>query len=253
MTHFNLQAKTYARYRPTYHAALAEKLAALVKYRGVCWDAGTGNGQMALLMAEHFNLVCASDIGEKSLAEAPGHKGILYSRQPAEKTDFPDDFFDLVVVAQAAHWFDLPAFYDEVKRVAKREAAIALIGYGRPTMQPALQHIYNQADLDLLSHYWDKRIGLLEDRYARIPFPFDEIEMETGDLVCHWTAEQLTGFMRSWSAVQQLAAEQGTDQLEALLHEMSTQWPQNEPAIEIRFPMFCRAGYVFPGGQKLNL
>jgi len=253
MTDFNRQANTYARYRPVYPQAVGEKLASLVKYRGVCWDVGTGTGQMALQMADHFNLVCASDIGEKSLELAPGHNGILYSLQPAEKTDYPDDFFDLIVAAQAAHWFNLEAFYAEVKRVAKREGAIAIIGYARPVMPEPIQKIYDRIEFDLLKGFWDKRVDLLGDGYKTIPFPFYEIPLQLDDLSCNWTAEQLTGFLSSWSAVQNLDAAGRMNDFEKLVAELKNAWPEGDGSIEIRFPLVCRAGYVFEEGQGINL
>ncbi|MBE0772413.1 SAM-dependent methyltransferase, partial [Escherichia coli] len=49
-------------------------------------------------------------------------------------------------VAQAAHWLDLPRFYEEVRRVARADAILALVTYGvlhvDGPMEPLVQHFY---------------------------------------------------------------------------------------------------------------
>jgi methylase of polypeptide subunit release factors len=89
---FSGHAEDYVAFRPAYPDELIKYLSRLVKYRGVVWDCGCGNGQLAYALAEHFQLVCATDISEKQLAHAPGHNGILYKVMPAEQTDFPEGF-----------------------------------------------------------------------------------------------------------------------------------------------------------------
>jgi ubiquinone/menaquinone biosynthesis C-methylase UbiE len=42
---------------------------------------------------------------------------IHYSISPAEIIIFPDNYFDIVCAAQAAHWFNLPVFYKEAERI----------------------------------------------------------------------------------------------------------------------------------------
>ena len=42
----------------------------------------------------------------------------------------PDASVDLVLVAQAAHWFDLPAFYAEVARVLRPGGVLAVWSSG---------------------------------------------------------------------------------------------------------------------------
>jgi SAM-dependent methyltransferase len=46
-------------------------------------------------------------------------------------SDIPheDSSLTLIISAQAAHWFDLPHFYSEVKRTLKTDGVFALIGY----------------------------------------------------------------------------------------------------------------------------
>lgn len=45
------------------------------------------------------------------------------------KIPHEDSSLSLIISAQAAHWFDLPRFYEEVKRTLKNNGVLALIGY----------------------------------------------------------------------------------------------------------------------------
>ena len=48
---FSNHAGSYSQFRPTYPKALYDYLAGLTPTRELAWDAGTGNGQCALLKA----------------------------------------------------------------------------------------------------------------------------------------------------------------------------------------------------------
>ena len=57
-------------------------------------------------------------LSAQQLAQAPPLPNVQYRVAKAESTPFPDEHFDLITVAQAVHWFDLPAYHAEVRRVA---------------------------------------------------------------------------------------------------------------------------------------
>ena len=76
---------------------------------------------------------------------------IKYSVQTAEKTDFDNGKFDLIIVAQAIHWFDFEKFYAEVKRTAKDNAKLCVVGYG-------LIEITSQIDY-IITDFYTKVIG----------------------------------------------------------------------------------------------
>ena len=104
------------------------------------WDVGTGNGQVARILSNHFKCVHATDISEAQLANAFTADNILYSKQPAEKSSFPDQCFDLVIVAQAIHWFRFDDFYKEVKRTLKPDGKFVVIGYNLIKTHPPPRH-----------------------------------------------------------------------------------------------------------------
>ena len=112
--HFSAASGRYAAYRPDYPAALFEWLAGLCDRHDTAWDCATGSGQAALGLAPHFRRVVATDASAEQVRHAVAHPSIDYRVAQAEDSGLADHSVDLVTVAQAAHWFDLPRFYAEV-------------------------------------------------------------------------------------------------------------------------------------------
>ncbi|XVF61066.1 hypothetical protein PTKIN_Ptkin08bG0099100 [Pterospermum kingtungense] len=55
---FDKQADIYLDARPTYPREWNSMLAARTLYHSLAWDAGIGNGQAAIGVAEHYEQVC---------------------------------------------------------------------------------------------------------------------------------------------------------------------------------------------------
>jgi hypothetical protein len=55
--HFSSHSQQYAQYRPKYPDELYTYLASLAPARSLAWNCGTGNGQAALGLAKHFDVV----------------------------------------------------------------------------------------------------------------------------------------------------------------------------------------------------
>jgi len=242
---FSGHAKEYAAFRPKYPDAFVKYISRLVKYRGVVWDCACGNGQFSLPLAEHFQLVLASDISEKQIAAAPGHKGILYTVQPAEKTDFPDEFFDMVVVGQAIHWFNHDAFYREANRVMGPNAVIAAIGYGLMRISPEVNAVLDHFYKNITGPYWEPERKYIDDSYKTLPFPFETIEVPLFEMPCQWTFEQMMGYLNTWSAVKKYEKENGINPLTLVAGDFEKVWG-GATFKQVVFPLFVKAG------RKLN-
>ena len=78
---FSERPDPYARYRPTYPAAVFEWLAAQAPSTVLAVDVGTGNGQAAVALAEHFDRVLGLDPSEAQLANARAHPRVEYRRR----------------------------------------------------------------------------------------------------------------------------------------------------------------------------
>ena len=67
---FSAQADIYAKYRPGYPSLLIDYILSFVSQKNTAWDCATGNGQAAVLLADHFKKVFATDMSEKQLSQA---------------------------------------------------------------------------------------------------------------------------------------------------------------------------------------
>ena len=144
--HFSKQAADYATFRPRYPQKLFEYLGSIAPSRRLAWDCGTGNGQAAVGLASTFHRVIATDASEKQIANAQQHERIDYRVASAEDSGIQSEMIDLIMVAQALHWFDLDRFYDEARRVLKRDGVLAaLVAASVASKRAALGRV-NSAD-----------------------------------------------------------------------------------------------------------
>src|SRR5262245_40543455 len=127
--HFSGHAADYAEHRPGYPAELCAFLATVAPARGLVWDCGTGSGQAAVVLAARFEHVVATDPSAAQLAHARLHPRVEYRTAPERDSGLPPGSCDLVTAAQAAHWFDLPAFYAEADRVLRSGGVLAIWCY----------------------------------------------------------------------------------------------------------------------------
>lgn len=208
-----------------------------MKYRA--WDCGTGNGQVAGELATFFEQVYATDISINQLSQAVQKPNIHYTKQPAEKTIFPGDHFDLVTVAQAVHWFDFEDFYAEVKRVLKKDAVIAVFGYSLFSSNAETNEIIEDFYRNIVNVYWPPERRYIEEQYQTIPFPFQEIAAPRFELKQKWSFERLTGYLNTWSAVKSYEKETGENPVELIGEKLYQSFGQFGP---VNFPVITRVG-----------
>lgn len=241
---FSQQAAGYAQYRPSTPQELYDHLLGLVKGFDMAWDCGTGNGQAAIVLAGHFKTVYATDISKKQLDNAVQAPNIIYKLERAEQTSLPADSVDLITVAQAIHWFDFGPFYSEVQRVAKDGAIIAAWTYILLQVDNGpIDEIVNNIYVDILGPYWDKERKYVDERYQTIPFPFEELEVPVCYNRVSWTAEQLKGYLNTWSSAGHFKAKHGHSPVDLIAEQLEKHWKSNELK-EVIFPIFMRIGRI---------
>ncbi|HRK79102.1 MAG TPA: class I SAM-dependent methyltransferase [Thiobacillus sp.] len=242
--HFSSASDRYAAYRPDYPAALFAWLAGQCAERDTAWDCATGSGQAARGLAPHFRQVVATDASTEQICHAGHHPAIDYRVAPAEASGLADRCIDLVTVAQAAHWFDLSAFYAEAARVLKAGGAIAVWGYGRMLLPGEMDAPFQRFYAETVGPYWPAERALIDDAYRRLDFPFMEIEAPAFAIEVAWTLPRLLDYLSTWSAVKRYQAARGHDPLPPLLAELAPLWGDPETARALQWPLFLRAGRV---------
>lgn len=241
---FSKQAAAYRKYRPEYPQELYDYVLRQVEGRESAWDCGTGNGQVAAVLADYFYEIEATDISENQLINAIEKTNVYYQLCQAEKTQFDDNTFDLITVAQAIHWFNFEKFYKEVRRVAKARAVIAVWGYGLFQVDPEVDALVDTFYRDVIGPYWDSERRYIDEEYGSIPFPFKEIEGKKAFTIHkQWTLADLEGYLNTWSAVQKYIDARGENPVGALLESLQPIWPSSESR-KVIFPVFLKLGHV---------
>jgi len=240
--HFSSHAAAYAAHRPGYPAELAAWLASIAPASGLALDVGCGSGQLSLLLADRFEKVVATDPSAQQITNATPHDRIDYRVAPAESSDLPDASADLITAAQAAHWFDLPAFFAEARRSLKPDGAIALISYAGMEARSEIEAITERFRLVTIGPYWPPERAMVENRYRDIALPFAPIEPPRLFIEVRWPLTALIGYLDTWSAVRVMEREIGRAPFEAVTAELAEAWGDPMSARIIRWPLTIVAG-----------
>lgn len=241
--HFSKRAAQYAEFRPHYPKSLFSYLATLCSQHEVALDCGTGNGQAAVEIAEHFAQVIATDPSAAQILKATQRRNVEYKVARAEESGLPANSVDLVTAAQALHWFDAADFFVEAIRVLKRDGAIAIWGYGDPVLDtPRLQEMLHEFNRGTLEDYWSPERQILLDGYNTIDFPFLELTSPEFELRATWTFDRLIGYLRTWSSTARYVEEHGVDPVAALEPTLAAEWGDLAGTRLVRWPIYLRAG-----------
>lgn len=157
---FGQHARAYARHRPTYPDALFDWLTGLAPSRHLAVDVATGAGQAASALAARFERVVATDRSAELLATIPPHPRLTTIAQPAEELDIGERA-DLVVTAQALHWFAGAPFWERVAATSRPGGVFAAFGYAPFTVAPDIDAVLGHPALE---PHWSPRNRLLRER-----------------------------------------------------------------------------------------
>lgn len=233
----------YAMYRPRYPTALFDFVAGLTPRHHVALDCGTGNGQAAVGLTDHFDRVIATDASFEQIRNAVSHPKIELRVARAEAIGLPDHSVNLVTAAQSLHWFDTRAFFAEAKRVLAEDGGIAVWGYGDPLMDATpLNEILQKFNRGTLRPYWPPERQLLLEAFQDIQFPFPEVPAPRLELRMRWDLSQLAGYLRTWSATARYVKVNGVDPVARVEQSFALEWGRPEAPREVRWPLYIRAG-----------
>jgi ubiquinone/menaquinone biosynthesis C-methylase UbiE len=241
--HFSGVASRYADFRPHYPPELFDYLATMAERDLLVWDCACGNGQATLDLAARFDSVVATDGSKEQVAAATPHPKIAYRVASAEQSGLLDDSVGLITVAQALHWFDLEAFYAEVRRVLRPGGVLAAWAYGVNQVEgEAIDAIVHEFYAKTVGPYWPAERKLVEERYRTIPFPFEEITPPAFRMETRWTLDELLGYFSTWSATNRYIKATGQNPLEPLAQTLSRAWGDAHSRRRIVWPLSLRLG-----------
>jgi SAM-dependent methyltransferase len=240
--HFSGVAAAYAASRPDYPPDLAAHLAATSPGRGLAWEAGCGSGQFTRVLAAHFAAVRATDLSTEQIAAAPALPGVSWAAAPADRSGLPAGSADLVTAAQAAHWFDLPAFYAEARRVARPGAVIALISYGVMEAEGAAGEALRRFHDMTLAPHWPPERRHVVSAYRDLPFPFASLPAPDFAILRDWSLADLSAYLDTWSAMRSLERAGDRVTRAAFDAELAALWGDPARRRRISWPIALRLG-----------
>ncbi|KAF7852155.1 hypothetical protein BT93_L0545 [Corymbia citriodora subsp. variegata] len=231
---YDMVTKSYVAVRPQYPDQWFSKLSALTSCHALAWDAGTGNGQAAV--AEHYERVIATDISEPMLKQGIPRPRVQYLHTPSSLSEDEvvamlrgENSVDLITVATAIHWFDIPKLYS----IAKWSSASPegrLREFYRLYSKPGVQYAFEE--------------------YRNLPFAFESV-----GLGCEGQPVELEmpremsceTFLRvqSTSSAVATAKQNGVYLLtDDVVKEFKTAWGGSELVRTVKFKVFMLAGSV---------
>jgi SAM-dependent methyltransferase len=239
--HFSGVAETYATARPGYPAALFDAIAAHVPAGAHVWEPGCGSGQATRDLAARFAHVHATDPSATQLAQhwarhAP-EANVTLGGEPGERTWLIDGSIDLVAVAQAMHWFDVPAFFAECDRVLRPGGLLAAWGYDDFDVPPDMAHAIAPFRAEI-EDAWPAERAYIKRHYADFDWPFERVDAPPMTLSVDWSFDRFLGYLSSFSAVVQHRARSGEDAVTRHADALRDAWGDPSDVRRITWPLF---------------
>lgn len=232
--HFSSVAGAYASWRPSYPDLVFDALAAHVRPQARVWEPGCGSGQATRGLALRFGHVFATDPSTEQVARHWARQeeeaNVEVAVEPAESASLDDTSVDLVVVAQALHWFDRSRFFRECDRVLRPGGVLAAWTYQDMVFSDDLAPAAD-AFRRSIEPYWPPERTEVDAGYAHYGWPFEKLPAPQPWLRADWTLPQLLGYLGSLSATVRCRAATGEDPVAAHAAELQSAWG---PAIRVR-------------------
>jgi SAM-dependent methyltransferase len=188
-----------------------------------------------------FDRAIATDASEKQISNAQPHERVDYRVAPAENSGVQSGTIDLIMVAQALHWFDLNLFYAEARRVLKPNGILAASAYNLLHVEPVIDEIVNRYYYEVVGPFWPRERQLVEN-FVDLPFPFHEIDAPKFEMSADWNLDHLLGYLQTWSSTQRFIAANGSDPLEQIMDKLRRAWGDPHQVRTVIWPLTLRVG-----------
>lgn len=247
------QADKYALARPRYPSELLEQVRTLTDPCRLSVDVGCGSGQLTIPLADWSEAVIGVDRSPEQIRAATKHHRVTYHAGDAYELPVENETVDLLTIAQAMHWLDMPRFFAEVKRILRPQGTFAVLGYAVPRLQhPEMEKSFKHYYYDILGSdkepgepgcYWDVSRPLLDRGFAKTSFPFHHVARCWHEDHRSMALGSFADYLKSFSAYQTYTRK-NEDPLPTLLNELRAAGNiQDSESIDISIPFFlitCR-------------
>lgn len=212
---------------------------------------------LELQLAEIYKNVVGTDTSQTQLDFAPKLPNIRYRQTSPDMTTSDlqsiaaQSSVDVVTIAQALHWINLPKFYQQVEWVLKKShGVIAAWCYTVPEVNVPVDSVFGRFYADS-KPYWDAARDLVDDKYRSIGFPFQPVDGEDGTGPIRFKTERSMDleafftYIRSWSSYQ-TARNKGVELLtDNVMKEFERAWNEDGKGEKVvTYPIYLRIGKV---------
>lgn len=201
---FGQAAGAYSAYRPEYSSEIFDHILAVVPpgQRHLAVDLGAGTGKATRVLLENFEKVIAVEpdalMVEKLRVYAPG---AAVHAVKAEEFEAAETSVDLVNIATALHWMDVPRVMENVTRWLRPGGIMAVYGSEFPKTPDPIRAIIREE----FALHWEQ---FRDERLRRKEFPQSIVRAAPGlqifedGMISHvvpMTPREFVGFCRSTS------------------------------------------------------
>lgn len=238
---FSAGSASYKKFRPVYPADLYAYIYSFLADYNIAWDCGTGNGQVANVLSGRFDQVIATDLSEQQISQAPVKPNVIYKVHRAEQPFLENYKFDLITVGQAAHWFDLPLFFNNALAHLTDKGVLALWGYGLlRSADMDIEGAIDCFDKSIVGPYWDEERKHIDECYSRMHHDsFALVESNSSHFIkVDWSSDRLKSYLKTWSSVRHYIHQNEKDPVDFLFDTYDCLNYQG--AHTFQFPIFSK-------------
>lgn len=235
--HFSGHASQYSKFRPVWPLDMFAWLAEQSPVHDLAWDCATGNGQAALALKAFYRKVIATDASKEQIQQAVRINGVDYRVEQAEKSSLPTSSADLLVVAQAYHWFDHGAFLKEADRVLKPGGLLAIASYQLISVNNEVDQIVHHFWGEVLDGWWPPERAMVDQGFGESDLPYAGLHTPAFEIAERWQMSDLLNYLGTWSAVRRYMQSKAKDPLELIADRLQNAWGDSKQIRTVRWPV----------------
>jgi hypothetical protein len=96
--------------------------------------------------------------------------------------------------------------------------------------------------LNPIDRFWAEGNRQVMNGYRDLKLPFDPIQnIPSFSIQVEWSLEQLSAYLRTWSAVKRYSTELGIDPVEKFVAKLEKLWQSPEKTKQVQMPLFLKA------------
>lgn len=185
------ESKQYAQLRLAYHSSVYESIiaqhTATEGKLNTLLDVGCGPGLATRDLAAYFHHATGIDPGESMIEVAQSMNIKTSTSEPVafkltsaeEMSGIEKNSIDVITAANAAHWFDMPAFWKRAAQVLRPGGSVALWTSGEMVAHSdtpnfvKINEAFKRWQKDYLEAHYERGNFLVRDQYRGLGMPWD--------------------------------------------------------------------------------